>query len=176
MRERSVALPIALALAGVAFGVYAELVAGAPQGLALAAADAAVGAVLLCYGAVARIRRPASLTGVWMMCSGLAWFAGTLASPLVGLHRGYLVLLHLAYPSGRLPRSRFARAAVAAAMADSAVAPLLRNDRLTVLLSIVVATAARTRQATRTRSLAGHGNRPIARTITSGASISSTSA
>jgi len=77
-----------------------------------------------------------------MALSGLGWFAGTIGWPFVGVHRGFLVLLLLSYPSGRLPRSTLARTAVAAAMLDSTIAPLMRDDRLTVVLSVLVAVAA----------------------------------
>jgi hypothetical protein len=131
-----------LVVAGGAFGLVTELAVGAPHGVALAVADFAVGFVLLAFGAVALLRRSASRTGLWMALSGLAWFAGTLGWPLVGLHRGFLVLLFLSYPSGRLPRSTLARVAIAVAFVDSAVAPLTRDDRLTVALSVLVAVAA----------------------------------
>jgi signal transduction histidine kinase len=137
-----VLVAVALVGAGAALGLGAELAVGAPQGVALAVADFVVGFALLAFGAVARLRRPASRSGVWMALSGLAWFAGTLGWPFVGLHRGFLVLLHLSYPSGRLPRSTLARVALAAAMLDSTVAPLMRDDRLTVALSVLVAVAA----------------------------------
>jgi hypothetical protein len=142
VNRRRAFVAVALVGAGGALGVGAELAVGAPQGVALAVADFTVGFVLLAFGAVARLRRPASRTGVWMALSGLTWFAGTLGWPFVGLHRGFLVLLHLSYPSGRVPRSALARTAVAAAMLDSTVAPLMRDDRLTVLLCVLVAVAA----------------------------------
>ncbi len=141
MASRGVLLWVGL-VAGAAIGIGAELVAGAPQGLALALVDLVVGVLLLGFGAIARLRRPASRTGVWMALAGLAWFAGTLGWPFLYLHRGFLVLLLLSYPSGRLPASWFARFAVAAAMLDSTVMPLARDDRLTVALSILVAVAA----------------------------------
>ena len=43
--------------------------------------------LLLGFGATAHLRRPESLTGVWLALAGLAWFAGTLGWPLVYLHR-----------------------------------------------------------------------------------------
>jgi signal transduction histidine kinase len=139
--SRGVLLWVGLA-AAAAIGIGAELVAGAPQGLALALVDLVVGVLLLGFGAVARLRRPASRTGGWLALAGLAWFAGTLGWPFVYLHRGFLVLLLLSYPSGRLPAGSLARAAVAAAILDSTVIPLARDDRLTVALSILVAVAA----------------------------------
>jgi signal transduction histidine kinase len=140
--RRDVSLPVALAIAGAALGIGVEVAAGAPQGVALAVLDLAVGVLLLGFGAAARLRRPASRTGVWMALAGLAWFAGTVGWPFVDLHRGFLVLLLLSYPSGRLPPSSFARAAVAFAMLGSTVVPFAREDRLTVALGIVLAVAA----------------------------------
>jgi hypothetical protein len=142
VNRRRALVAFALVAAGGALGLSAELALEAPQGVALAVADFTVGFALLAFGAVARLRRPASRTGAWMALSGLVWFAGTFGWPFVGLHRGFLVLLLLSYPSGRLPRSALARTAVAAAMLDSTVAPLMRNDRLTIVLSVLVAVAA----------------------------------
>jgi signal transduction histidine kinase len=140
--KRDVRLTVAFAAAGAAFGIGAEIVAGAPQGIALAFLDFAVGILLLAFGAAARLRRPASLTGIWMMVAGLAWFAGTLASPFVDLHRGFLALVVLAYPSGRLARRSFAALVVAVAMLDWAIAPLARDDWLTVAVAVLLAAAA----------------------------------
>jgi signal transduction histidine kinase len=140
--RRKVPLPVAFAIAGTAFSIGAEALAGAPQGVVLAFLDLIVGLLLLGFGAAARLRRPASRTGAWMALAGLAWFAGTLGWPFVDLHRGILALLLLSYPSGRLPASWFARAAVAAAMLDSIVVPLARDDWLTVALGILIAVAA----------------------------------
>jgi signal transduction histidine kinase len=132
----------AVAVVGAAFGVGAEVVTGAPQGTALSALDLAVGIFLLAFGATVQLRRPATRTGIWLMTAGLAWFAGTLAWPFVDLHRGLVVLLILAYPSGRLARDSFAALVVAVAMVDSLIVVLARNDRLTVALAILLAVAA----------------------------------
>jgi hypothetical protein len=75
-----------------------------PGTAALTVADDAVGVVLLCAGAVAWRRRPANRTGLLLVATGLCWFAGSLAGPAVLLHRGPLVHLQMAYPSGRLRR------------------------------------------------------------------------
>jgi signal transduction histidine kinase len=141
-KPRGVQLTVALAIAGAAFGIGAEVAAGAPQGHALAVLDLAVGLLLLGFGATARLRRPESLTGLWLTLTGLAWFAGTLGWPFVYLHRGILVLVILSYPSGRLRRSSFAAAVVAAAMLDSLVVPLASDDRLTIAQAILVVVAA----------------------------------
>jgi signal transduction histidine kinase len=132
----------AVAVLGAGFGVGAEVAAGAPQGIALASLDLAVGILLLTFGATVQLRRPASRTGTWMMIAGLAWFAGTLTGPLVDLHRGLLVLLLLTYPSGRLARNSLAALVVAVAMLDSVIIVLARTDRLTVAVAILLALAA----------------------------------
>jgi signal transduction histidine kinase len=132
----------AVAIVGAAFGVGAEVVAGAPQGTALSALDLAVGILLLALGATVQLRRRATHTGIWLMTAGLAWFAGTLAWPFGDLHRGLLVLLILAYPSGRLARASFVTLVVAVAMLDSAIIPLARDDRLTIALAVLLAAAA----------------------------------
>jgi signal transduction histidine kinase len=140
--RRDLGLTGAFAVVAVAFGVSAEVVAGAPQGVALALLDLSVGILLLAFGATARLRRPESRTGIWLMVAGLAWFAGTLGGPFVYLHRGLLVLLILAYPSGGLARRSLVALVVAVAMLDSAIVPLARDDRLTIALAVLLAAAA----------------------------------
>ena len=54
---------------------------------------------------------------------------------------GPLVHLHISYPTGRL-RRRLALATVIGAYVDAAVAPLARNDVVTLLLAALVALAA----------------------------------
>src|SRR3954470_6560927 len=128
--------------AAVAVGIGIERGVGAPDGVPLAGLDAGVGVLLLVEGAIATVRRPLAPPGLWFSISGVAWFAGTLGWPLVYLHRGPLVQLHLSYPSGRLPRSWTARAAIATAYLDALILPLARDDRLTVALSVLVVMAA----------------------------------
>ncbi|MDX6536213.1 MAG: hypothetical protein QOD37_554 [Gaiellales bacterium] len=143
MTERSRALPLVAALLAVGLGVVAELSAGAPRGKALAFADLGVGFALVLAGALAWVRRPTSRAGLWMWAGGVAWFAGTFGWPLVFLHRGPLVHLHLSYPSGRLP-TRVTRVVAGLAYLDAIVVPLAGDDRLTIALSALVAlTAAR---------------------------------
>ena len=114
LKRRDAALTVALAVAGAAFGIGAEVAAGAMQGHALAVLDVAVGMLLLGFGATAHLRRPGSRTGVWLALAGLAWFAGTLGWPFVYLHRGFLALVLLSYPSGRLRKGSFVAVVVAA--------------------------------------------------------------
>jgi signal transduction histidine kinase len=140
--RRDLGLTVAFAVVCAAFGFGAEVVAGAPQGFALAFLDLAVGVMLLAFGATARLRRPESRTGIWLMVAGLAWFAGTFAGPFLYLHRGLLVLLILAYPSGRLARRSLVALVVAVALLDSAIVPLARDDWLTLALASLLAAAA----------------------------------
>lgn len=132
---------VAVAAVCVAFGVGAELAAGAPEGRPLAVADFAVGTLLLALGAAAAVRRPDSRIGVGLGAAGLAWFLGTLGWPFVTLHRGVFVVALLAYPIALLPRSWLARAAAVAALVVWAVPPLARSDRLTIAAAAVGVTA-----------------------------------
>jgi signal transduction histidine kinase len=132
----------ALLAAGLAFGLAVELVFyDGALGPALGAADLAVGWLLLVCGAIAWDRRPASRVGALMVLAGLTWFLGNIAAPLLFLHRGPLVHLHLSYPTGRVP-TRLAGAVVAVAYLDAAVEPLARRDVLTLALAAAVALAA----------------------------------
>jgi signal transduction histidine kinase len=134
-------LQVGLLGAGLALGGVAAWAASDTLGAGLAAADFSVGCVLLASGFVAWTRRPGSRVGLLMVGGGYTWFLGTLFEPALFLHRGPLVHLHLAYPTGRLP-TRFARVVVAAAYVAAAVGPLARNDWLTLALSGLVALAA----------------------------------
>jgi signal transduction histidine kinase len=133
-------LAVMLLLGGIASGVVAEWasydeIEPAPW------ADFAVGAVLVVCGALMWDRRPESRVGGLMWLAGLTWFLGTLFEPALYLHRGPLVHLLLAYPSGRLP-TRVSRVVVVVAYIDTAIEPLASNDWLTLVLSGAVAAAA----------------------------------
>ena len=135
------ALRLALLPIGISFGVAAEWAAYEGGSLGLTVADFVVGCVLVGCGVVAWERRSESRVGALMSLAGFTWFLGTAFGPALYLHRGPLVHLHLSYPSGRLP-TRLSLAVVAAAYVDAAVAPLARNDALTLLLSGAVALTA----------------------------------
>jgi signal transduction histidine kinase len=140
MRAR--AIKFALLLVGCAAGAAIEWrFYDGSAGPAAAAADLAVGCALLACGVVAWDRRPESRAGRLMALAGSCWFLGNVGGPLVYLHRGPLVQLHLSYPTGRL-RSRVARTVVAAGYVVAAVAPLARQDVLTLVLSGAVALTA----------------------------------
>jgi signal transduction histidine kinase len=136
------ALRLAVVPVGVAAGVAIELTFYDPElGPALTVADLVVGCVLLGCGALAWERRPESRVGVLMTLAGATWFLGSVFGPLVYLHRGPLVHLHLSYPSGRV-RSRLVAAVIGAAYVDAAVEPIARNDVVTLALSGAIALTA----------------------------------
>jgi signal transduction histidine kinase len=135
------ALRLALLPIGVGLGVVAEWATFDAASVGSAAADFAVGCVLLAAGALAWERRPESRVGALMSATGMAWFVGTLFEPALFLHRGPLVQLLLSYPTGRLP-SRLARVAVAAAYVDGAVDSVAQNDAVTVAVSAAIALTA----------------------------------
>jgi signal transduction histidine kinase len=116
--------------------------------------DLAVGWTFIGCGLVASRRRPESRSGPLMAATGFTWFlwnfaqAGVpavawVAAHLVYLHRGPLVQLVLAYPSGR-PGSRLVRGAVAVGYAAAVITPIWRSDVATILLAgLLVAVCAR---------------------------------
>jgi signal transduction histidine kinase len=108
---------------------------------ALTFADAAVGACLVGTSILAWRRRPASRVGALLGLSGATWFAGSVFPAALYLHRGPLVHLHLAYPTGRL-RGWPSRLTVVIAYATAAIRPWARNDELTIAVAILVAATA----------------------------------
>jgi signal transduction histidine kinase len=139
-RRRSAVLGGACAIALV--GLIAEWQAYGPDGYASRGAqpwypwilDFVTGATFVVAGAVAALRRPASLVGPLLMLTALAWFAATLVQPsrfvgtelvpsLVFLYRGFLAHAILTFPSGR-PADRIEWIAVGVAYATSLLAPL----------------------------------------------------
>jgi hypothetical protein len=96
---------VAVAAAGLAVAIAAETVTYLPEEPGLAAGDALVGLAFVGLGLVAWQRRPSSRSGLLMVATGFAWFAGSFASAALFLHRGPLVHLLVGYPRGRL-RSR----------------------------------------------------------------------
>jgi hypothetical protein len=96
----------------------------------------AVGWTFIGCGLVGWARRPASRVGPLLAATGFTWFVGNfaqvgvaavawVAAHLVYLHRGPLVQLVLAYPSGR-PGSRLIRGAVALGYAVAVITPIWR--------------------------------------------------
>jgi signal transduction histidine kinase len=134
-------LAVALAVAGLGFGLAAELVAYRSGELEHAAADLAVGWTLIGCGILARERMPALRFGWLLVGTGVAWFLGTAATAALYLHRGPLVHALLSYPSGRFTRP-MARAVTLAAYVDGAVEPLGRSSTATIALCAALVIAA----------------------------------
>jgi uncharacterized membrane protein YgdD (TMEM256/DUF423 family) len=91
-RGSAVTTPAAAA-AGLAVAVGAESATYLPEEPGLAAADATVGLAFIALGVVTRERRPSSRSGLPMVATGVAWFAGSFADAALFLHRGPLVHL-----------------------------------------------------------------------------------
>lgn len=101
--------------------------------------DAAVGVVLLACATVTVVRQ--RRVGLIMAAAGVAWFLGNLAPPLVFLHRGPMVHLHISYPTGRLRRPLSVVTVVGAYLA-AAVDAVAHNAWVTACLAVLVAVAA----------------------------------
>ena len=134
-------------LAGAVLGLTAEWVGFGWDDPRHWIPDLTVGWTLIGCGLVASRRRPESLSGPLMAATGLTWFLGNFAdvgvaalawaaTHLVYLHRGPLVQLVLAYPSGR-PGSRQVRGAVAVGYAV-AVTPIWHSAGATIVLAVAL--------------------------------------
>ena len=127
--------------AGIAVGLASEWVAFGWSDARAWIPDLAVGWAFLACGLVSWSRRPESRTGVWLVLTGFAWFAGNFAPALIYLHRGPLIHCVLAYPSGRL-RSPVDRVAVAIAYATALVPALGRSEVATLVLAAALVAVA----------------------------------
>jgi signal transduction histidine kinase len=107
----------------------------------LRVADPAIGILLGGCGGLLIARRRRSLVGPLMLLSCACWFAGSLWSLAVFLHRGPLVHLHISYPTGRIRRP-LAIATVVCAYAVSTVEAVARNPWVTLGTAVLVACAA----------------------------------
>ena len=102
--------------------------------------DVVVGVVWLAVGLLVWTRGPRRRTGTLMAATGVTWLVGSLAEPLVLLHRGPLVHLLLAYPAGSLGWPE--RVVVAVAYVDAAVLPVGRSPTATLALAALITCAA----------------------------------
>ena len=127
---------LALVPAVIGLGVAVEWITYDGDGLLLAAMDLAVGVTLLAGGLLAWAHRPDRRSGGLMVIAGVAWFAGTLASTAVLIHRGPLAHSYLSYPTGRL-RRRAEQAAIVAAYAY-AISSLAADDVATLAMAAVL--------------------------------------
>ncbi|HUP14785.1 MAG TPA: ATP-binding protein [Acidimicrobiia bacterium] len=125
----------------VALGMTVEAVAFEWDNPARWVPDLAVGLAFLIGGIVALSRSPRAGSGVLLVATGLAWFAGGLAGAASNLHRGPLFHLFLTYPTAR-PRTRLDSFAMAGGYIAALIPSLWRDDRtvslITALLAVVV--------------------------------------
>ena len=126
---------------GIAVGLASEWVAFGWSDAREWIPDLAVGWAFLACGLVVWSQRPESRTGVLMVLTGFAWFAGNFAPALIYLHRGPLIHCVLAYPTGRL-RSRIDRVTVATAYAVALVPALGRSEVATIVLAVALVAVA----------------------------------
>ena len=135
--------PVAIAL-----GLTAESVAPGWSEPRQWIPDLAVGWTFIGCGYVALVRRPESRSGALMAATGFTWFIGNfadvgfdvlawLAAQCVFVHRGPLVHLILAYPSGRLS-TRLARVAVVAGYVAAFVSSVWANEGAAIVLSALL--------------------------------------
>jgi signal transduction histidine kinase len=126
-------LRLSLVVAALALGIGAEWVSYRPGELDFALADLVVAWTLVGCGVVAAERRGGERVAGLMAATGLTWLAGSVVPEALYLHRGPLVHLLLAYPTGRLS-GRPAQAVVAFAYLDGAIEPLGQDAVITLLL------------------------------------------
>jgi signal transduction histidine kinase len=110
--------------------------------------DIVVGWTFIGCGLMAAARRPDSRSGPLMAVTGFTWFLGNFAAIDAGfvawvaahgvyVHRGPLVHLILAYPSGRLS-SKLSRAIVGAGYAATLVTPVWDSEVATFVFSVLL--------------------------------------
>ncbi|MDQ3710505.1 MAG: hypothetical protein M3387_14615, partial [Actinomycetota bacterium] len=126
--------------AGLVVAVAAEWRSVQAGELGFAVVDALVGVLAIGCGIVVWERRPARRVALLMVLTGFAWFAGNFVPGAVFLHRGPLTHLLLCYPTGRLSHPLHT-ATVAVTYVVTAVAPIARNDALTLGLAAAIAAA-----------------------------------
>ena len=114
--------------------------------------DLVTGWALIGCGLIASARRPESRSGILMAVSGFTWFLGNfgavhvdavawIAGQCIYVHRGPLIHLILAYPSGRLS-SKVPRVAVVAGYAVAVFVPIWSSEVATIVLSVVLVVVA----------------------------------
>lgn len=111
------------------------------SGGTLAAADLAVGLVLVGAAALVLIRRPGHRVGLLLGLASATWFLGDASAYLVFLHRGPMVHMHLSYPTGRLHRWPI-RLVVAGAYVWAVAEGWGSAPSITAAVAVVVALAA----------------------------------
>ncbi|WP_456826476.1 sensor histidine kinase [Cellulomonas sp. P5_E12] len=111
------------------------------SGRTLAAADLAVGLVLVGAATLVLIRRPGHRVGLLLGLASATWFVGDASAYLVFLHRGPMVHLHLSYPTGRLHRWP-TRLVIVGAYAWAVAEGWASAPSITAAVAVVIALAA----------------------------------
>lgn len=117
----------------MAAGLGVDLVVFGPVAVDDWLPDVGVGWAFLGGGLLLRTQAPGKRIGLLMGAVGVTWFVGTLVPAVVFLHRGALMHLAFAYPTGRL--SRVGRFAVPAGYGVSVVPAGWGDDRVTIALT-----------------------------------------
>ena len=134
--------------AGAAFGLAAEWIAFDWTEPDRWIPDLLVGWTFISCGLIAAAQRPQNRIGPLMAVAGFTWFLGNfagvdaafvawVAAHGVYVHRGPLVHLILAYPSGRAS-SRPSRAAVGVGYGAALITPVWDSDLATFILSVAL--------------------------------------
>jgi signal transduction histidine kinase len=134
--------------AGVAVGIAAESALYGSTDARHWVPDLLAGWSLIWCGLAAWTLRPRSRCGVLMAAAGFAWFAPNFSGSSIGaiswlsahslyLYRGPLVQLVLTYPRGRSSR-RLERAGVVGGYVAAGVAPIWRNEIVTIVLAMLL--------------------------------------
>lgn len=117
-------------------GLAIDLVGYGPGNVVGWLPDVAVGWAFLGGALLLRMRAPAERIAVLIGEVGLTWFLGTLVPALVFLHRGALVHVLFAYPTGRL--SGMGRVAVPVAYGVAVFQGVWGNEWTTIGLTVAL--------------------------------------
>ena len=129
----------ALALVATVAGGALAASAAYPGSTVDAAGDLAVAVAFVTCGVVLWVHhRAGDLSGPLMVATGVCWLLGDLSGELALLHRGPLVQLLVAAPTGR-PRARLEWVVVVAGYLDGAVTGVGRDAGATAALGLVLA-------------------------------------
>jgi len=135
-------------LAGIALGLGAQSVGIGWQDPARWVPDLAVGWIFMACGFVARRARPETWSGGLLIACGFAWFipnfsdlgpaiVGSIAAFALFLHRGLLLHLVLAYPTGRTS-SLPTVVAIAGVYAAAVFNPFWPSDVVAIVMAALV--------------------------------------
>lgn len=127
--------PVAGGLLAIVVGIVAERQSYGLSEVRHWLPDLLTGWILIGCGLLVRSR-----AGLWLALTGFTWFAGSLVSVAVVLHRGPLSQLALTFPTGRTS-GHVDRAVVGFAYVVAVVTAFWLSDAGTALLALALATA-----------------------------------